>query len=239
MKATHILGLVLVAACGGTPTATAIHHPSAAEYDSKAAREDAASREDRELFDPSAHGYIEHCTNNHSDTTACWTADYNPTARHLKEAKEHRKAAERFRALSQVMRDTETRECAGLSEHDRDMSPFAHIEDIVNIAVLDVPAKKGFKREGAVFTFRQVPGMSVEWMQRAVRCHLARNDAMGHDVPYMDYCPLVPPNVNATVKETPLGIVVEVSSGDKASIAEILRRAELLQQMRSRIELPR
>jgi hypothetical protein len=239
MKATHMLGMVLCAACGATPTTTAIQHPSAAEYDAKAAREEAAARADREKYDPNAHDYLEHCTNNHSDTTACWTADFNPTGRHLKEADEHRRAAARYRALSQVLRDVEATQCTGLTEHDRDMSPFAHVEDIINIEPLDVPAGKSLRREGAAFTFRPMPGMNAAWMEKVVRCHLARNDAMGHAVPHMDYCPLVPPNVDARVRDSSMGIVVEVSSGNPATVTEILRRAELLQEMRSRIELPK
>src|SRR5690242_20168796 len=128
MKAIHVMGLALVAACGGTPTATSILHPSAAEYDAKAAREEAQAREHRQQYDPNAREYVEHCTNNHSDANACWTADFNPTARHLKEADEHRTIAARYRELSQVMRDVEARSCAGLSDHDRDMSPFDHVE---------------------------------------------------------------------------------------------------------------
>lgn len=233
MKATLIPLLLVFAACGGGQATDAVHHPSAAQYEASAAREEAAAKEHSAQYKPDARVVVERC-NARRPEVACWTADYNPTAAHLDAAEQHRKVGARFRALSQVMRDTEARECEGLSEHDRDTSPFEHLEDIVNIEPLDVATAKTLRRDGAAFTFRALPGMKLEWLQKVVRCHVARNDAMGHDVPDMPYCPLVPPNVQATVKETPLGFVIEVSSGNKASVGEIMRRADFLQQLRVR-----
>jgi hypothetical protein len=238
MKPTHILALSILAACAASSPST-INHPSAAQYDANAAREEGAAKEDRERYDPNARKMFEHCAGSRGDAVGCWTEDYNPTAAHLEEAKKHQRAAERFRALSHVMHDVEVRECAGLSEHDKDTSPFAHVQDIINIEPLDVPAGKNLRREGALFTFRAVPGMKLEWLQQVVRCQLARNDAMGHDVPSMSYCPLVPPNVEATVKETELGFVIEVSSGNKATVQEILHRADTLRWMRLHPDLRR
>lgn len=37
--------------------------------------------------------------------------------------------------------------------------------------------------QGVAFTFRSVPGMTKEWMTKVVQCHLARSDAMGHQMP--------------------------------------------------------
>lgn len=31
-----------------------------------------------------------------------------------------------------------------------------------------------------------------DWLERAISCHLARNAALGHEVPAMPDCPLVP-----------------------------------------------
>jgi hypothetical protein len=230
MKATLVPFLLVFAGCGGGH-AHAVHHPSAAEYDAHAAREEAAAKEHHAQYDADESTVIERCATRRGEVSVCWTADYNPTAGHLVDAERHRKAGAKFRALSQVMRETEAKECEGLSAHDRDTSPFEHIEDIVNI-------ESTSRRDGAIFTFRALPSMKVDWLQRVVRCHIARNDAMGHDVPDMPSCPLVPPNVQATVKETPLGFVVEVSSGYKPTVAEIMRRADFLQQLRVRRQEP-
>lgn len=228
-----------LAACGGASTPPP--HLSAAQYDANAAREQRAADAERRQFQPNAVLREEHCPAIHSGIDAdamdlaCWTSDYNPTEEHLAQAERHRKAAAQFRALSQELRDAETTACAGLSDHDRDTSPFVHVEDIVAIEPLYLPAKAEpdkLERKGATFTFRPLPGMTTQWLQRVMSCHIARNDAMGHVAPDMDTCPLVPPNVQAIVKSTAAGLAVEVSSTNSASVAEIARRADALQQQR-------
>jgi hypothetical protein len=235
---TIVVCLSLVA-CGGA--ATPAPHLSAAQYDANAAREQREADTERQQFEPNAVVREEHCPSAHGGIDAdamdlaCWTADYNPTEAHLAEAERHRKAAARFRALSQALRDAEATACAGLSDHDRDTSPFVHTDDIIDVEPLYLPTTSDagrLERKGAVFTFRQLPGMTTQWLQKVMSCHIARNDAMGHVVPEMETCPLVPPNVKALVRPTTAGFAVEVSSTDSGSVAEILRRADLLQQRR-------
>lgn len=67
--------------------------------------------------------------------------------------------------------------------------------------------------------------MTVPWLQRLVDCHLARNAALGHDVPEMPYCPLVPRGVSARVSAVDRGFAVDVRAEDPATAQEILRRA--------------
>jgi hypothetical protein len=231
-----IVGCLALVACAG---ATPPPHLSAAQYDARAAREQRQAETERQQFEPNAVLHEEHCPSVHGGIDgdamdlACWTADYNPTEAHLAEAERHRQAAARYRALSQALRDAEATACAGLSDHDRDTSPFVHTEDIVDVEPLYIPTgADASERKGAVFTFRALPGMTTQGLQRAMSCHIARNDAMGHVVPEMDMCPLVPPNVKAIVRPTAAGFAVEVSSEDRASVAEILRRADALQQRR-------
>ena len=82
--------------------------------------------------------------------------------------------------------------------------------------------------EDAVVVFRAVPGMTAEWLQRLVDCHVARNAALGHDVPEMSSCPLVPKGAHATVTATSGGFAVAIRGDDEATSREILRRAEAL-----------
>ena len=111
------------------------------------------------------------------------------------------------------------------------MSPFAHREDIAGVEELkasDSP-KSGMPRlEGTTITFRAMPGMTAQWLQRVVDCHIARNASLGHDVPEMLYCPLVPKNVTAMVTATDKGFAVAVRSKDAEVAREILRRANAL-----------
>lgn len=161
---------------------------------------------------------------------ACWTSVSNPTAEHLVEAERHRKMAADHRAASKALRDAEASACVGLSDQDRDMSPFSHREDIAGVEPL---TSGGRSRSlpttvGAVITFRATPGMTTQWLQRLVDCHLARSAAMGHDVPEMAYCPLMPKSTTARVVARDAGFAVEVRSDDSESVKEIIKRAQAL-----------
>ena len=81
---------------------------------------------------------------------------------------------------------------------------------------------------GATITFRAVRGLTREWLQRLVDCHLARNAALGHDVPEMPECPLVPPGVTARVSSVGAGFAVEVRADTDEGAVEVLRRARSL-----------
>jgi hypothetical protein len=113
------------------------------------------------------------------------------------------------------------------------MSPFAHRADIRSVRELKETIRNEFGNEeqrtiGASVGFRAVPGMTAQWLQRLVDCHLARNAALGHDVPEMKYCPLVPKGVTATVRATDDGFVVEIRGDTAATVQEVQRRAQLL-----------
>ena len=165
------------------------------------------------------------------DFDPCWTSETNPTTEHLEHAAQHRRAAADHRAASQALRDADNRACLGISEQQRDESPFDHRDDIASVDRLSSPPQgKGGMRhfEGATVVFRAVPGMTSQWLQRVLDCHLARNAALGHDVPEMPYCPLVPKGARATVTATSDGFAVAIRGDDEATAREILRRAEAL-----------
>lgn len=229
MKALHLLALVAVVACGSKHVNETINHPSATEYDRRAETQEREAALDQARFNPKARKTEAHCE---ARGFSCWATEVNPTQTYLDQAKAHRKNAARLRALSQTLRDVEATECAGLDEVDRDTSPFLNVRDIVNIEPYDVVVKNDVRRQGSVFTFRPAQGMTLEWFQKVIHCQVARNDALGHDLSASD-CPLVPPNVTASVKQVPLGFAVEVSSGQKTTIAEIARRTKIIQDQRA------
>lgn len=197
-------------------------HEAAANEQEQLARTHSAE------FDPTASSGSLRC----GAHGACWTPDRNPTAEHLAIAEQHRKMAADHRAASQALRDAEARACVGISEADRNMSPFEHRADVESVTPLEVtvgPPKVQYKRRaGAVVTLRATPGMSAPWLQRLVDCHLARNAALGHVVPEMPSCPLVPKDVAASVTATRSGFAVTITSDDDATVEEIIRRAESL-----------
>lgn len=113
------------------------------------------------------------------------------------------------------------------------MSPFERGADIASVAPLvvrTVTAREETDRTpvGVTVTFRPVPGLTAEWLQRVVKCHLARNAALGHSMPEMPRCPLVPNGVSATVSSTGDGFAVAIQADDPAALDELQRRAQAL-----------
>jgi hypothetical protein len=206
---------------------------SAAHHDRAAARETRTASAHETSYDASAAVPLR-CGDAPivDGASACWTIEVNPTAEHRAEAERHRSAAAEHRGAAAALREIEARECVGLSEVDRDTSPFYHRDDIASVAPLNDSLPQARDRTpqlvGATVTFRPVRGLTVEWLQRILDCHLARNVTLGHNLPEMSYCPLVPMGVTATARAVASGIAVDLRSGERATAIEVLRRAEAL-----------
>jgi hypothetical protein len=216
------------AGCAGTPGAQP-HDMGAAQHEAMARKADEGAALQQARYDPKADVTTQRCN---PRSTTCWTSTSNPTAEHLAEAEKYRRMAADHRAASQALRDAEARACVGLSDDDRDRSPFTHREDIASAEPLYATLSSGkgprSRLEGASITFRAVPGMTAEWLQRVVDCHLARNAVLGHDSTDMPNCPLVPKNVTARVSGSGDGFTVAVRSDDSETANEVLRRARAL-----------
>ena len=218
---------LVVVICGCTPTPTtpgAGVHLSAAQEDMLAARQEREAAAHRASFDPAARTRQEKCTHHggggtDSDFFECWESVVNPTESQLREAREHQRVADERRAASETLKLAEARACSGLSAADRDTSPFAHRDDI--LAVSPLP-------RGAIVVFKYVPTLTQEHLQKIIDCHIARNDALGHNVPEMGYCPLVPRDVSAKVTSLESGLAVTIESTDKDAAREVRSRAEAL-----------
>jgi hypothetical protein len=233
MYRSSFIGLAsaLLFACAGEP-GTRPHDASSADHEAMARQEDQAA--DAHSGAAKASGSDQSTAKNafRCGRGGCWTSSANSTEQHRKDAERHRELAAKHRAASAALVSAEQQACEGLSEDDRDMSPFNHREDIRSVSVLEESVQAGKaavkKTTGATIEFKAVEGMTAEWLQRVVDCHIARAAAMGHNMPEMDYCPLVPKDVKATVASTGNGFAVKVTSDNPATIKEILRRAEAL-----------
>jgi hypothetical protein len=179
-----------------------------------------------------------------------WQSEENPTDQHRQDAERHKQLAEKHRAASKALVEAEQRFCSGIPEADRDLSPFYHREDITAVqGVAAPPSGYGYfggaanrvveiqqiekevlgpgGLQGARITFRAVQGMTPEWLQRVVDCHLARNAVIGDD-PSMSFCPLAVPHATANVVSTGRGFAVDVTSDNEKSVAEIIKRVRAL-----------
>jgi len=79
---------------------------------------------------------------------------------------------------------------------------------------------------GIEIVFRATPGVTAEWFQRVVDCHLARNAVIGSDVASheMNYCPLTLRGVTARVSSAGNGFAVAIQSEDQRVVEELRRR---------------
>lgn len=237
MKTTAIgLGLLLSACASRTPGARP-HDMSTAQHEAMARAEGVEAETHAGRYDPNASTEPS-CAGGRAGLDACWSTPKNPTREHLEHAEIHRRRAAEHRAASQALRDAEARACVGIRDEDRDASPFSHRQDIESVEPLYSPSSGGKnptrRLEGATVTFRAVPGMTAQWLQRVVDCHLARNAALGHDMPEMAYCPLVPKGVTASVTPTATGFAVAMRGADSETANEIRRRADALAPTRAR-----
>lgn len=246
------LASLLIVGCAPRNPGSHPHDMSATEHEAEAVRRDAAATEHAAQYDPAASITTVDCARLGGLTTGhyngpCWTVVTNPTQEHLAAAEQQRSMAAEHRAASAELREVEATACAGISDDDRDVSPFLHLTDISGVEAL-VDARPDVKtgstispsREtadsaqattwtrGAVVTFRAVPGLTAEYLQRTVDCHLARNAVLGHVVPEMPDCPLVPRGAVATVSSTGTGFAVAIGSDDAEAAADILARARRL-----------
>lgn len=227
-----LLASAAVACSSATPGARP-HDASEASHQQSAKEHDATADAHADQYDPSATREVERCRglSRGRDFGACWTSATNPTKEHQRTAAEHRRHAAEHRAASEALRQVEAKACSGIAEEDRDNSPFMHVEDIESVSPLtESVAKHPPRQVGAIVKFAAVKGMTTEWLQRVVDCHVARNAALGHVVPDMPNCPLVPKGVSASVSSTDRGFAVSIRGEDAAAQREILARAQRLKK---------
>ena len=230
-KSTIVATLFAMGGCASTPGAKP-QDMSKAQHEQAAAQQDQTAAPHSDAYNPNATALKETCGN---PKIPCWTSVVNPTEGHKADAEKHRKMAADHRKAAQALREAEAQSCAGIADADRDMSPFDHREDIVDAKPYNAPTpaaatakQQSMKLHGAVVNFRAVKGMTSEWLQRVVDCHVARNASMGFDMPEMSYCPLGIKGVRAKVTSIGNGFSITVESDDPAAAQEVLKRAQVL-----------
>lgn len=234
MKTSMLFGLLLATACGaGTPGANPTDM-GRDDHQAEARRHDQEAAEHAAQYDAGATAEATKCVNRPVGDIPCWTTVANPTQAHLDEAERHRKMAADHRGGSKALADAEARACSGLAQEDRDSSPFDHREDVASVndvRIRDAALSGGGpqdKLKGASITLRAVPGLTKEYLQRLVTCHLARNASMGFAMPEMAACPLSVKGATATVEAAGGALRVDVTSDDLTAATEISRRARAL-----------
>lgn len=220
-----IAALSLLAACAARTPGASPHDMGSADHEQAADAAERTAAAHAGQYDPEARRLV--LCGGGKGSHPCWT---NPTEAHAQAARRHREMAADHRAASAALREAEARSCAGLDPASVDLSPFEQAAmDIASVEPLPLPLGAAAPEVlGATVTVRAVEGLTAEWLQRAVDCHVARNAAVGHEMPEMPSCPLVPRRVTATVSSTGTGFAVAIRSDDPVAAADILARAKRL-----------
>ena len=227
------LAVVFLSACASTAPGARPFDMSASAHDTAAKQHERESAAHAAAHDPAAAASTT-CGSGakNSERRPCWTSRAIVDAHHVTDADEHEKIASGHRAASQGLRVAEESACAGLAEADRAESPFSHREDVVSVTRLDgtVTSGKGSSQRslGATVVLRAVPNLTKEYLQRLVDCHLARDAAMGFDMPEMAFCPLSVKGARATVVSSGAWFGVEIRAEETDAATEVLKRARAL-----------
>jgi len=141
-----------------------------------------------------------------------------------------REAARSDRTRSPALVEAEREACQGLSDDDRDISPFFYVRDVVDVQPLRAPAALvPAPLEGALVIFRRVEGLTVARLQRLVDCHAARDAALAYAAPETRWCPLAVRGVVARVEPDERGLGVALSAlGLDAAVVTYGRAMALL-----------
>ena len=201
---------------------------SAAHHEEMARAETSKADQENQVAEKACPGY--------ETQDACyryWTSFRNPTKKHFDRARAHRDLATKHRAASAALREVEARSCAGVPDEERDVSPFFHVEDIASVETLPATLRGGDVVTGARVVFRQLPGMTADWLQHVIDCHLARNAVVGVEHEHMSYCPLGVPHVTALVHAVAGGLAVEIQPSNEAGSQDVKRRTDELIRMRN------
>ena len=230
-----LLLLTMTCACASAKAGTAPHDLGSRGHEQAAREEDSTAATDAAIAQ-----HLEGCARGNPSpaaATPCWTGNGDPVGEARRLGELHRSLAAQHRAAAQVLRQAEERDCVGIAPADRDLSPFAHAADIADVEALRATASRSNPRlRGATVTLRAVPGLTAEWLQRAIDCHISRNAVLGHDDPSMSACPLGLGGVTATVRSTRNGFAVDIRSDDAAVAEAIWQRAQALPQRQAGLQ---
>lgn len=151
----------------------------------------------------------------------CWDAS--------EELAEHRRfLAEREQNLAQVERraatgmvETELAACKGLSPAELEHSPFAHRREIAAV----IPNHVTGTLRGVRVVWKPVPGLTADWMRRAIECHRARFERLGEPAIYLPEDPTLVARATATVEQHNGHLEVLIEAADDVSGQVALERA--------------
>jgi hypothetical protein len=151
----------------------------------------------------------------------CWDAaeEFAEHRRFLAEREARLARAERRTAAHMV--ETELAACRGLSPRELEHSPFAHHREIAEV----IPHRVTGTLRGVRIVWKPVPGLTADWMRRAIDCHRARFERLGEPPIYFPEDPTLVAHSTVTVEARGGHLEVEIETVDDMTAHVALGRA--------------
>jgi hypothetical protein len=120
----------------------------------------------------------------------------------------------------------------GIPAAERAASPLDRPDQLRSVEAIHVTTPSGkfttTRLVGARVVLLAQPGMTAEWLQRILDCHLAHMAAAGPAAAHAHACPLSLPGVSASVTSVGDGFAVDVVADDVETAKLVLARAEAI-----------
>lgn len=196
-----VVAALLMAACSSSK-AVKTDDMSVAQHEQAAVKEDAQAAEHASRYDPNAAAVR---TGGGMDTGVM----YNPTEAQKAAADLHAKHAEQHRTAAAALRVFEDSQCIGVPPETRDACPFigGNVVRTENIPM------------GVRLVMAQ--GTDVHPLFRVISCHAAFSRAQ-HQTTVERCAPYLP---LVTVKKSPDGTAIDLTTNVAANVAELRERA--------------
>jgi hypothetical protein len=138
-------------------------------------------------------------------------------------------SADEHLAAARQLRDVAQAACAEVADSDRDLGPFARKDRIVAIEALKArPYAKGLVQPSGIAVYvRASPGLTVEWMDRVLACHLARRAVVGDGMADRE-SPLFVNDTRIALSSTGDGFRFTITSRDIDAAREIIEKGRAL-----------
>lgn len=117
--------------------------------------------------------------------------------------------------------DEEQAACAGIAQSEIEHTVFSHRREIADV----IPHREGDSLRGVRIVWKQVPGLTADWMRKSIACHRAQYERMGESPLYFPKDPTLVAHASVTVEERAGHLEVVVDTTDSAASQLALDRA--------------
>jgi hypothetical protein len=151
----------------------------------------------------------------------CWDAAEEAAAHRRFLAEREAKLARTERRIATHMVENELDACRGLSPRELEHSPFAHRREIAEV----IPHRVTGTLRGVRIVWKPVPGLTADWMRRAIDCHRARFERLGEPPIYFPEDPTLVARSTVAVEQHDGHIEVQIETVDDVTAQVALDRA--------------